>query len=167
MPSSVLCRSWLGGASVPRPTSTSWWRSGSWGWERLARALEMRGIRPGEQIGPADSRDTLPDIATFRADKAGGTRVDVFIAKTAFERAVIDSARSTEVLGATVRLASPEAAIVYKILAQRPRDLDDVESIFLARASAGDALDWAFLDHWGEEWGIAERLAPYRERYGR
>jgi hypothetical protein len=70
-------------------------------------------------------------------------------------------------LGATVRLAAPEAAIVYKLLAQRPRDLDDVENIFEARASAGDALDWAFLDHWGDECGIADRLAPYRARYRR
>ena len=79
---------------------------------------------------------------------------------------MIDSARSTEVLGAIVRLAAPEAAIVYKLLSQ-PRDLDDVESIFAARASAGDVLDWAFLDRGADEWGIADRLAPYRARYRR
>ena len=78
---------------------------------------------------------------------------------------MIESARSTEVRGATVRLAAPEAAIVYKLLAQRPRDLDDVEGIFAARVSAGDALDWAFLDRWADEWGIADRLAPYRAQY--
>jgi hypothetical protein len=119
-----LCRSWPGGAFVPRRTSTSWWRPRQGGsasrgpWRRAV-------IRPSKQIGPADSRDLLPDIAMFRADKAAGTRVDVFIAKTDFERAVIASARSTEVLGATVRLACPEASIIYKLLAQRTRDLDD------------------------------------------
>jgi hypothetical protein len=137
------------------------------GWERLSRALETRGIRPSKQIGPADSHDALPDIAMFRADKAAGTRVDVFIAKTDFERAVIASARSTEVLGATVRLACPEASIIYKLLAQRTRDLDDVENILQARASAGEKLDWDFLDHWADAWGIADRLASYRARYRR
>jgi hypothetical protein len=135
------------------------------GWENLVNALEKRGIRPSQNVGPADPADTLPDIAMFRSREASGTRVDVFIAKTDFEQAVIDGARSREVLGATVRLACPEASIVYKLLAQRPRDVDDVDSIFAARAAAGETLDWAFLEQWAEAWGIADRLAPYRVRY--
>jgi hypothetical protein len=62
------------------------------------------------------------------------------------------------VLGTTVRLAAPEASIIYKLLARRPRDLDDVDSIFAARAAAGEKLEWTFLDSWAEEWGIAEEL---------
>jgi hypothetical protein len=64
-----------------------------------------------------------------------------------------------------VRLACPEASIVYKLLAARPRDVDDVEGILEARAAAGDALDWGFLDRWAEAWGIGHRLEPYRERF--
>ncbi len=40
-----------------------------------------------------------------------------------------------------------------------------VESIFEARAAAGDPLDWGFLDHWAEAWGISDRLEPYRVRF--
>jgi hypothetical protein len=136
-------------------------------WEVLAKALEKRGIRPSKRVGPADPTDPLPDIAIFRSQGATGTRVDVFVAKTDFERAVIGCARTTEVLGGTVRLASPEASIVYKLLAARPRDVEDVESIFEARAAAGDALDWAFLDRWAEAWDIEDRLEPYGERFRR
>jgi hypothetical protein len=136
-------------------------------WWRLASAFARRGFASIRQVGPADSADALPDIAMFRSGSGAGTRVDLFVAKTEFEAAVIDSARSMDVLGVRVQLASPEASIVYKLLARRPRDIDDVESIFEARAAANDALDWSFLDQWAGEWGIADRLAPYRARYRR
>jgi hypothetical protein len=64
-----------------------------------------------------------------------------------------------------VRLARPEASIVYKLLAARPRDVDDVEGIFEARAAARDVLDWTFLDRWTDAWGITDRLEPYRCRF--
>jgi hypothetical protein len=127
-------------------------------WNRLEQALENRNLRRSTDVGPADPEDTLPDIATFRSRSAPGTRVDLFIAKTDFERAVIESARTTEVLDVSVRLARPEASIVYKLLAGRPRDVDDVESIFEARTAAGDPLDWAFLERWVEAWGIVSTV---------
>ena len=136
------------------------------GWTLLSDALAKRGLRSSKEVGPVDPADVLPDIVMFRPDRAVGTRVDVFVAKTDFERAVIESARTADVFGTAVRLASPEASIVYKLLAQRPRDVDDVESVFAARAAVSDALDWAFLEHWAAEWGITDRLAIYRARYG-
>jgi hypothetical protein len=133
-------------------------------WSVLADSLRRRGIVQRRQIGPADG--ALPDVAVFFTTTSTPVRVDVFIAKTAFERAVIDTARAASVLGASrVRLATPEASIIYKLLAQRPRDIDDIESIFAARAAAGSALDWGFLDAWAEWWGIVDRLAPYAGRF--
>jgi hypothetical protein len=136
-------------------------------WARLERAFRKRGLQRSKSVGPADSSDPLPDIAMFRAQHAAGTRVDVFIAKTDFERAVIDGARTATVLDTSVRLARPEASIVYKLLAARPRDVDDVEGIFEARAAARDVLDWTFLERWTEAWGISDRLEPYRRRFKR
>jgi hypothetical protein len=62
--------------------------------------------------------------------------------------------------------ARAEASIIYKLLAQRRRDLDDVEGIFEARQAAGERLDWQFLDEWAAAWGITDRLDPYRVKYG-
>lgn len=137
------------------------------GWERLLMALNARGIRCTKQIRPADSTDPLPDIAVFHTSPDPGLRIDIFIAKTDFERAVVASSRPATVLGLTVHLASPEGSIIYKLLAQRHRDWDDVDSIFQARQAAGEALDWDFLSYWADEWGISDRLAPYGARFRR
>lgn len=134
-------------------------------WERLSGAFARRGITQRRQIGPADTADALPDVAVFFSADQVPVRVDVFIAKTDFERAVIQTAREAAVLGTTVRLAAPEASIVYKLLAHRPRDVEDVDTIFAARAAAGEPLDWQFLDSWAEAWGVAHHLEPYRIRY--
>lgn len=135
-------------------------------WNRLTEELRRRGFGPGRVVGPADAADALPDISSFDGPGDPSVRVDIFIAKTDFERAVIDTARSASVLGTSVRLARPEGSIIYKLLASRPKDLVDVEGIFEARRAAGDALDWNFLEHWAAEWSIGERLAPYRARFG-
>lgn len=135
-------------------------------WDRLRAAFSARGIELAKTIGPAESADVLPDIAVFQSAGDTSVRVDVFIAKTDFERTVVTTARTSAVFDAEVRLARPEASIIYKLLARRPRDLDDVESIFEGRHAAGDDLDWGFLDEWASDWGITQHLAPYRARFG-
>jgi len=134
-------------------------------WDRLTDALRRRGFRPGRTVGPSDPADALPDIAVFHGNGDPPVRFDIFIAKTEFERVVIETARAAPVLATQVHLARPEASIIYKLLARRRRDLDDVDGIFEARRAAGDPLDWAFLEHWAAEWGILDRLTPYRSRF--
>ena len=135
------------------------------GWQALADALGRRGIVQRRQIGPVNQADTLPDEAIFFTSTSSPVRVDVFIAKSDFERAVVATAREADVLGAMARLAAPEASIIYKLLVQRPRDVEDIDAIFVTRAAAAGELDWRFLNTWAEAWGIADRLAPYAERF--
>jgi len=135
-------------------------------WGRLCAALARRGMIERKQIGPTTATDPLPDVAVFYSSGDPPVRIDVFVAKTDFERAVVATAREASVLGMTVRLARPEASIIYKLLAQRRLDLDDVEGIFEARQAAGETLDWRFLDEWAAAWGITDRLEPYRVKYG-
>ena len=134
-------------------------------WPRLRTALARHGIVQRRQVGPADRTDALPDIAVLYSAGDLPVRLDLYIAKTDFERAVVETARRASVLGETICLARPEASIIYKLLAQRPRDIDDVDSIFEARRVAGERLDWEFLEQWAEAWGIRDRLAPYQAKY--
>jgi len=119
---------------------------------------------PQQSIGSPDPTDALPDIVFFQSPD-GTVRVDVFLANASFERAVIETSRATEVLGRSVPLARPEASIIYKLIASRSKDLDDVEGIFEARRAAGDHLDWEFLDRWAAEWEITDRLASFADRF--
>lgn len=135
-------------------------------WERIVGALARRGFRRGRSIGPADPADDLPDIAVFHSPGDPSIRIDVFIAKTAFEHEVVRSARTETALGVAVRLAKPEASIIYKLLARRPKDLEDVKGIFEVRSAAGTVLDWKFLERWAQEWGIEEHLERYRKEFG-
>jgi hypothetical protein len=132
----------------------------------LDAEFRRRGWTPGKAVGPADRSDELPDMLAFWTGASPPVRIDVFIAKLEFERQVIARARSSTIFGERVPVAEPEASIVYKLLASRGRDLDDVNSIFENRRAAGEALDWDFLDHWASEWEITDRLAPYRAKYG-
>jgi hypothetical protein len=132
---------------------------------RLRAALEQRDFSMGKGVGALDSSDVLPDIAVFWAGPPPQTRLDVFIAKLAFEREVIATARSAIVLGEEVPTASPEAMLIYKLLANRPKDDLDVEGIIRVRKMAGHRLDWAFLERWADDWGIRDRLEKLRSSW--
>lgn len=134
--------------------------------QTLSRAFVARHMTEGRHIGPAEPSDPLPDIAVFWARTIPPVRVDVFIGKMDFERVVLERGRSANVLGEELRLAAPEASIIYKLIAYRAKDVADIEAIFESRASAKDSLDWQFLDRWAREWGIEDRLEPYRRRFG-
>ncbi len=126
--------------------------------------LEEAGFVRGGDVGPSDPGESLPDIAVFWSAHDTAVRLDVFIAKTPFEEEVVATARSASVLGTPARLASPEAVIVYKLLAGRRKDLDDVEAVLDGCEAAGEPLDWAFLDRWAAAWEIEERLDALRGR---
>lgn len=102
----------------------------------------------------------------FWGGPAPQIRVDLFIAKLDFEREVLATARAGVIFGREVRVAGPEAMLIYKLVANRPKDALDVETIFEARRLAGERLDWSRLERWAGEWGISERLeawARYRD----
>ncbi len=131
----------------------------------IDRWVRDAGFIRGSDVGPSDPSERLPDIAVYWSREEPSVRIDLFVAKTPFEREVIRTASTAFVLGEPTRLASPEASIIYKLLADRSRDRDDIESIFLARQAAGEALDWDWLRRWAREWEIEARLVPLEDRF--
>lgn len=51
------------------------------------------------------------------------------------------------------RVLAVEDVIVHKLIAWRSRDRDDIRSIL----EAGAVLDRNYLDHWVDQWEVAER----------
>lgn len=119
----------------------------------------------GRDVGPSDPTEALPDIAVYWSKSEPAVRLDVFVAKTVFEQEVVRLARSEKILGQIARIAAPEACIIYKLIAMRPKDIEDVEGIFEARRAAGAALDWAFLRRWAAEWEVSATLESFAERF--
>ena len=107
----------------------------------------------------------MPDISVFWSGHRPSVRVDVFHAKTDFEREALQLAVPAEVAGQRVRVATPEAVIVYKVLASRAKDELDLRAVFEAAAESKRILDWAAIERWCDAWGIADRLAPWRNEF--
>jgi hypothetical protein len=112
----------------------------------------------------AEPRDPLPDLLIFRSASSFPRQVDLLVAKTEFEAQVLTRAIPVEVSRQSVRVATPEDLIVYKLLANRARDLDDVDAIVLTQERGVRRIDWPHVERWAAYWGISERVTALRER---
>ncbi len=127
----------------------------------LEAALDDLGYRcvRRQQAEPSDS---LPDLLIFRSESAELRQVDLLVAKTPFEESALERAIPIDVAGTTVPVVSPEDLIVYKLLADRPRDRDDVRAVVRTQERAGRSLDWDYVERWAQFWGIEDRCLRLR-----
>jgi len=65
------------------------------------------------------------------ADKKTGIRVDFVFSFSPFEREAIERSDVVDYDGVAVRFASLEDLVIHKMVAGRPRDIEDVRSILL------------------------------------
>lgn len=72
-----------------------------------------------------------------------GLRVDFVFSWTPYEQEALRRTRVFKIQGYPVRYASPEDVVIHKILAGRPRDLEDVKSILRKQQ-----LDLAYVRKW-------------------
>lgn len=93
----------------------------------LISGLESEGLRL------RISGDTKDFIARTRVlpmvDSVTGLPVDVVLGGPGLEEAFADRARTMLVAGTRVPVISPEDLVVTKVLAGRPKDLDDVAAV--------------------------------------
>lgn len=59
-------------------------------------------------------------------------------------------------------VASPEDLVVYKLLADRPRDREDIRAILRTQQRTARRFDWEHVERWVAFWQIAERLERLR-----
>ena len=103
----------------------------------LLAALESRGFRlriPGDPEGFIARTRVLPMV-----DAVSNMPVDVVLGGPGLEEAFADRADVLDVGGILVPVISPEDLIVTKVLASRPKDLDDVVAVLAARRDDIDA----------------------------
>lgn len=118
---------------------------------RLTESLRAAGLQLDLVFG-AD----LPSGADFvRFSSSDGVLVlELQSAKTDFQREVVRRAREDQ----GVRVASPEDLIVLKLIANRSKDMVDLQNL-----AALAALDWPYIEQWATSWGVRDRLERLRK----
>ena len=99
------------------------------------RGIELRVLRE-EDGSPYLVQGTTPD----------GMHFDVYVAGTRFEQSVL--ARRNE-----RGYVSPEDLIVYKLMAWRSQDRDDIAEVLAADLE----LDTGYIEHWAGQWEVLDR----------
>ena len=117
---------------------------------REMRDLPTRLEEDGYEVKVmAEPGEPEPYLAVLRGK---GVRVDLMAARTDFQRSALDRAVDGVI--------TVEDVIVFKLLAWRARDRADIDSIL----SAGHELDEDYIEHWVEEWQVADRWAQAQAR---
>lgn len=122
----------------------------------LYHQLEEAGFDVPEAYhgGLVDEVAGMP-LVKFKLYVGGrGIDADIFLAETRFQQEMMRRRRHEELWGMSVSLVTPEDLVLLKLLANRPRDLGDIDDL---RAVQGD-LDETYMRKWAGELGIADRL---------
>lgn len=89
----------------------------------LAEELDLR-ILIGDPIDFARKTFVLPC-----SEEKSGIRVDFIFSQSPYEEQALRRARAVRIGDAEVRFASLEDLIIHKVIAGRPRDLEDAERV--------------------------------------
>ena len=84
-------------------------------------------------------------------DPDSGLRIDFIFSHLPYERQAIGRARAVQLGRSSVMFASLEDVILHKILAGRPRDVEDIRSILLKNPG----FDAEYIDRWLREFEVA------------
>ena len=103
--------------------------------ERLAEALGHQGIQPRipDAIAFARTRQVFLGV-----HEASGTPVDVSLAWLPFENEALRACRPCDYAGVPIRIPRPEDLLIYKLIASRPRDVEDAEGLLVLHGATMD-----------------------------
>jgi hypothetical protein len=94
--------------------------------DRLQTIVKQLGLRLlVEEVEPFVQRTWVLPVQ----DPDSGIRVDFIFSSSEYEREAMRRARSVTIEGYPIRFASLEDLIVHKVVAGRPRDLEDLRGV--------------------------------------
>ena len=99
-------------------------------------------------------------------DTASGIRVDIVFSFSPYERQAMSRVRRVRLEGKEVCFASPEDLLIHKVIAGRPRDWEDIQTVF--RKNPG--VDRNYIEKWLMEFeGALNRplVAEWKKKIGR
>lgn len=103
--------------------------------ERLAEVLARHGIEARIEDAVAFARQRQIFLGVHGSS---GTPIDVSLAWLPFELEALRGSREHDFAGVRIRIPRPEDLVIYKMVAARPRDLDDVEGLLAIHGGTMD-----------------------------
>jgi predicted nucleotidyltransferase len=101
--------------------------------DRIAEILQLSDDLQLEPL--VDPTEFTLRTMVLPCSAAGGLRVDFIFSFSDYEQQAIERSRRIVVAESPVRFASPEDLIVLKLVAGRPRDIEDVRAIVLKQSA--------------------------------
>jgi predicted nucleotidyltransferase len=124
-----------------------------YGEPRLTKDIDITlgmGLEQAEKIISLASRlnftPLVPDPVEFMQetmvfpteDAPSGIRIDFILSQTPYEKQAIERGKKVMLGGTPVNFASLEDVIIHKVIAKRPRDIEDVKAIVVKNPSRDD-----------------------------
>ena len=102
-----------------------------------------------------------PDESMLRIVHPEFGAVDFVAVEIEYQRAALQRARKETLAGGiSTRVLAVEDIIIHKLIAGRSRDDADVEAI----VDVNHDLDRGYLDHWLDQWEVADRFAALQKK---
>lgn len=133
-----------------------------YGEPRLTRDIDITvGVEPSQSapvlavIAQLGLHVLISDVEDFLRQtfvlpvlhRESGVRIDFVFAQTQYEHQAISRARDVPLAEVNVRFVSLDDLIVQKVIAGRPRDLEDVKTVVLKNPG----FDRAYVEKWLQE----------------
>lgn len=103
--------------------------------EQVLEILRGHGIVPRIEGAAAFARER--QVLLLRHD-ASGVPLDVSLAWLPFESEAIEAGLDRDYAGVPIRVPRPDDLVIYKLVAARPRDIEDAEKLLLLHGATLD-----------------------------
>lgn len=143
-----------------------------WGEPRATRDVDVKvyiGERTPREFAKMVAREFAPvqplpggpDLIVSLAFPSGVT-VDFLIAIPGYEEVVLDRAQPRLLAGMQLPICSAEDLIIYKVIADRPKDWADIEGVLTEQ---GNRLDQTYIRNWLRQFAEVLERPDWLERY--
>lgn len=106
----------------------------------------------GLNIAVENEKEFVSQTMVLPAIEAqSGIRVDFIFSYSPYERQAIERAREVRFGRTSIRFGSLEDVVIHKVIAGRPRDMEDIRSILLKNKE----YDSNYIEKWLKEFDIA------------
>ncbi|HEV2355813.1 MAG TPA: nucleotidyl transferase AbiEii/AbiGii toxin family protein [Puia sp.] len=117
------------------------------GVERLDDVLKIVGSIGWKVLTPSPAEFVQKTMVLPCQDPASGVRLDLVFSFSPYEHQAMERVRRIKFSGKEVCFASPEDLIIHKVVAGRPRDLEDVRAVQLKNPG----MDRGYIEKWLKE----------------